>query len=186
MKIAMQHFNVDESDDPMFISMITRIINGAILATDPKEVYLVHIDNWFDNKWLSYSGKFGGMCPSWNAKTTLPPFVPGRVLSEKFFTKLGFQTENFVLTKSEEKLHVFQFSHDNSRRLIKDYSPLGSFFWFSGNSKANERGSLMAYLLGPEGSWLWYAGFIKKGEWGLGKIVGISKEELKEWYWPLR
>jgi hypothetical protein len=41
-----------ERDDAAFLSLAQRIVTGAIAGLQAHEVYLVHIDNWFDHKWL--------------------------------------------------------------------------------------------------------------------------------------
>ena len=47
-----------EHDDIAFLSLVQRIINGAIAAQRMREVFLVHIDNWFDHKWLGWRSSF--------------------------------------------------------------------------------------------------------------------------------
>jgi hypothetical protein len=42
-----------EYDDLGFLSLARRIINGAIVELRMREVFLVHVDNWFDHKWLA-------------------------------------------------------------------------------------------------------------------------------------
>jgi hypothetical protein len=38
------------------LSVVDHIIAALVSRDAPAEVYLVHIDNWFDHKWLTYSG----------------------------------------------------------------------------------------------------------------------------------
>jgi hypothetical protein len=37
-----------EFDDPAFLSLAQRIVNGAVTALAMREVFLVRMDNWFD------------------------------------------------------------------------------------------------------------------------------------------
>ncbi len=43
-----------EDDDVEFLALVQRIVNGALGALDVREVFLVHVDNWFDFKWLGW------------------------------------------------------------------------------------------------------------------------------------
>jgi hypothetical protein len=67
-----------EQDDAAFLTLTQRIVNGVIAILEMREVYLVHVDNWFDHKWL-------GWWSSWEHKELkklyLPPFNPNRVRS---------------------------------------------------------------------------------------------------------
>jgi hypothetical protein len=72
-----------EYDDLAFLELAERIVKGAVAALQVREVYLVHVDNWFDFKWL-------GCWSRWKRKGRLeelrvPPFNPKRVGSEKHF-----------------------------------------------------------------------------------------------------
>ena len=89
-----------EHDDAAFLSLAQRIMNGAIAELRMREVYLVHVDNWFDHKWLGW----------WSRKDEelrVPTFTPNRVLSEKHFV---FKAETSVWERIElqKPLHVRQ------------------------------------------------------------------------------
>ena len=43
-----------QHDDVAFLSLAQRIMNGAIAELGMREVFLVHVDNWFDHKWLGW------------------------------------------------------------------------------------------------------------------------------------
>ena len=67
-----------EYDDVAFLLLAQRIMNGAIAELRMREVFLVHVDNWFDHKWLGW----------WSRKDDelrVPTFTPNRVHSEKHF-----------------------------------------------------------------------------------------------------
>ncbi len=45
------------SDAPQFIELVSRAISGELEARTVRGLFVVRIDNWFDHKWLYYSGK---------------------------------------------------------------------------------------------------------------------------------
>jgi hypothetical protein len=47
-----------EHDDPGFLALTQRIVNGAIAILRVHEVYLVQVDNWFDHKWLGWGSRW--------------------------------------------------------------------------------------------------------------------------------
>jgi hypothetical protein len=65
-----------EHDDVAFLSLVQRIINGAIASFEIRDVFLVHVDTWFDYKWLGWWSRREG-------DLRVPPFTPRRVRSEK-------------------------------------------------------------------------------------------------------
>jgi hypothetical protein len=69
----------DELDDAGFLSVVQRIINGAAAELRVHEVFIVHIDNWFDHKWLGWRTRRG------DTELRIPMFSPGRVRSEGRF-----------------------------------------------------------------------------------------------------
>src|SRR6266852_6141254 len=93
-----------ELDDVAFLSLVQRIVNGAISSLQVREVYLVHIDNWFDHKWL-------GWWSSWKHKELkvlyVPPFNPNRVRSQKHFLWDG-NSSRWTLTGQGKNLHLRQ------------------------------------------------------------------------------
>ena len=48
---------VRETDDPRFVELMNAVLKGTIDSSSPHEVWIVQIDNWFDQKWLRFSGK---------------------------------------------------------------------------------------------------------------------------------
>ena len=87
-----------EYDDLGFLSLARRIINGAIVELRMREVFLVHVDNWFDHKWLGW----------WSRKEEelrVPTFTPNRVRSEKHFVWKA-ETSARESVGLEKPLHV--------------------------------------------------------------------------------
>ena len=47
---------VGETDDPYFIVLLNSLVNGLVNSETPDGIWIIHIDNWFDHKWLRFSG----------------------------------------------------------------------------------------------------------------------------------
>ena len=89
-----QKIKTQEDDAPDFIEIVSKIMVAMIFDYDIAEVVYVKIKNWFDHKWLNYSGKsvvrFDGGLRIGSAlenvcseKITIPPFNPNRVIYSK-------------------------------------------------------------------------------------------------------
>ena len=94
------HTQQEPRDDPGFLATVDRVIASLVLRDRSEEVYVVHIDNWFDHKWLRYSGygavPFHGGLSIHTAKEeqyrdqfTFPPFTPNRVVAQYLFCRVG-------------------------------------------------------------------------------------------------
>ncbi len=83
------------TDDNDFIDLLNSLLNGLLVQQAPEQLWVVQIDNWFDHKWLRYSGNgsTGSKFPVdwtsplmdrfdcvkaefWQDKLTFPPFAP--------------------------------------------------------------------------------------------------------------
>ena len=57
--------------------------------------------------------------------------------------------------------------------------PEAALIWYSGNSKANGRGTIMCYTPIETGKyWGWYAQWILNSQWQVSERVGIHEAEL--------
>src|SRR5260370_1315284 len=87
----------DPTDDPEFIEIIERIAVHLFKQVGHDEVFLIEIKNWFDHKWLKFSGigrvpfrHVLGSQPQvaldefFQQKITFPPFTPNRVLRQQW------------------------------------------------------------------------------------------------------
>jgi hypothetical protein len=168
-----------ETDDKLFIELCSRIINDLGNLHKPINYYVVHIKNWFDSKWLEFSGKSIGALGVWNSRLTIPPFVPNRVLSERLFKRVeenGLYQEH----KLTKKLHPWQCTSENENRFIDREFPESGFYWYSSKTKQNSKGSMMAYM--PFGNEMatFYVGFdLINNVWKPTKLVGITEHELQ-------
>lgn len=161
-------------DDAAFLALAQRIVNGAIATLELREVYLVHVDNWFDHKWL-------GWWSIWQHKELrqlyVPPFNPNRVRSQKHF--LGdAKSSRWTLTGQGKPLHRRQPGRRSSyAQRLEQFSKSGAFIWYSGNTITNRAGSMMLYLSGAEG-YAWYASFRKDEDWNIADEFRITRREL--------
>jgi hypothetical protein len=158
-----------EHDDVAFLSLVQRIVNGAIVSLQALEVYLVHVDNWFDWKWLGWRSRSG-------QELNVPPFDPNRVHSEKRFI---WDTEHSQWLSADlfRPLHLRQPGRSGSAQPLGRFSRSAAFIWYSGNSVTNKAGSLMLYLSGAEG-YAWYAWFRRDAHWKAEGVRHITRREL--------
>lgn len=186
------------SDDNDFVALIDLIVNGLLTRKPPDQVWVIHIDNWFDHKWLRYSGN--GSKANWmfagvpvsdfisnrldsvkaefsQTKVTFPPFSPGRVIGQWSFLRTGDNYVEFPLPAIPHDTRKMR-SETNLHRHIEDFSKSACFVWYSGNTLANGRGSLMVY--GNQGCEVscWFAAFQRDRAWTLKLTKGIAREEI--------
>ncbi len=186
-----QKIKSEEKDSPEFINILNVIMNSIVKEYLVKEVVYVRINNWFDHKWLNYSGNavvpfdFGGLkCfphnealqSVWRDKISIPPFNPNRVISSKFF--IIQETGNLKIFK---KIHKHRHSNDNIHNRIENYTSDGLVIWFSSNSELLQKGCLMAYRVQDEQVYTWYATLENRDGWKITKTKGIPTNELKKY-----
>lgn len=73
------------SDDPQFVGLLTRIISKLVNASFPEQIFVMKIDNWFDHKWLNFSG-IGSVGFFWGMNapdTALDEFRQDKVTSRR-------------------------------------------------------------------------------------------------------
>lgn len=176
-----------EGDSVDFIQILEELVNRLITRDDIAEIKLVKIKNWFDHKWLKYSGKgivhfTETLHPDrialksfWRDKITVPPFTPNRVISEIRYHRK--QTRNKMFEKG---LHDWQRSTDNENNLITKQSDNGLFIWYSSGTEKNQQGSIMGYRVDNDHVDTWYISVENKNGWIVTKTKGINKEELTD------
>jgi hypothetical protein len=159
-----------EHDDAEFLTLAQRITNGAIAALQVREAYLVHIDNWFDFKWLRWRR-------TRENELRVPPFSPNRVLSEKHFA-WDVQESAWVSIGLQKPLNYWQAGGSWHAMSIDRLAERATFIWYSGNTTTNKVGSLMLYLSGA-GGYAWYASFRKDEHWSVVDECEITRRELE-------
>ncbi|MCH8829127.1 MAG: hypothetical protein IID45_06070 [Planctomycetes bacterium] len=161
-------------DDAEFLSLAQRIVNGAISVLRIREVYLVHIDNWFDHKWLGWWSSFEHKAPK---ELYVPPFNPNRVCSQKHFT-WDEGSSRWTPTDRGVLLHPRQPGRRASfRRRLDSVSKSAAFVWYSGNTVINSAGNVMMYVSEMEG-YAWYASLRKEDRWVFNDESQITRREL--------
>jgi hypothetical protein len=174
-----------EYDDVAFLSLVQRIVNGALITLQAGEVYLVHIDNWFDWKWLYWRSRRGKeLLPPFDrskeghfdTELCVPMFDPNRVRSEKHFIWEENRSQ-WTAVDHPKPLHVRQPGRPSLARPLERFSKSAAFIWYSGNTVTNRAGSLMLYLSGADG-YAWYASFTKKEHWKVEGERRIARREL--------
>ena len=62
------------ADDPQFIELVSRAVAGELDAKTVHGLFVIRIDNWFDHKWLNFSGigrvAFGQYMGTWFDRDT--------------------------------------------------------------------------------------------------------------------
>ncbi len=185
-----QKIKAEEGDNSNFIDLVNGIMEAIIFQYSVKEIVYVKIKNWFDHKWLNYSGKtvvpfdFGGLETqsevalknTWRDKISIPPFNPNRVIYSKFLIK-----QNTGNQKIKKAIHQFRSSNDNIHNRIEDYTSDGLILWFSSNTETNQKGSIMAYRVQENQVYTWYATVENRDKWKIMKTKGIRLDELKSY-----
>jgi hypothetical protein len=184
------------TDDNHFVGLLNALLNALVTQQEPQQLWVIQVDNWFDHKWLRYSGsgtvaskfpvdwtssfmdRFASVKEQfWRDKLTLPPFVPERVAAQWSFrhTESGYiEVPLAKLPHSDSKRR----SHSNLNRRVEDFVRSASFVWYSGNTLKNGRGSAMVYSIGPDKPICWFAAFGRKSDWVLERTKGIDREQV--------
>ncbi len=183
----MIEIKFDNTDAKGFKVIVATIVSNLIKTFDPDEISIVRIKNWFDHKWLNYSGKQilkydtkphpgipFALEPYWNKEITVPPFNLNRVLSESVHRIKGISNVLF-----EEVLHKFQWSTENRNNLISRRTNNGLCIWISSNSETNKQGSLMVYQIKDSEIQSWYASIQESNGWKVNKTKGIDKNQIQ-------
>ncbi|MEM8883637.1 MAG: hypothetical protein AAGD14_06205 [Planctomycetota bacterium] len=166
-------------DAPGFVDFAERVVCGIVERDRPPRVYVVHIDRFFDWKWLRFRGKRVGAVGYWGVRENLgiPPFVPTRVLQQECFvlSSDGGSYESI----NADPLHVRIESAENIKRKVSRIAPDSALFWYSGKSQSTGTGALMGYVPGPEEPWTWYASFRADPTWEIAKAMDVTPDQLR-------
>jgi hypothetical protein len=178
------------TDDPRFLELAKHLIVQLVTQSLPDKIFVIKVDNWFDHKWLRFSGIgsvgfFWGMNAPDTAldefsqdKITFPPFNPKRVVGEWYF--LRDASGEYLPSFGAPYVHQRKLapSAENLHKRVTDFAESAIFIWLSSNTKSNRRGSMMVYEVAGSEVHTWYAGFAKKENWGILHTKGISREEV--------
>ena len=168
-----------EDDDPKFVELASRILNGAVNSSTPAEIYIVRIDGWFDHKWEFFAAVIGLQLGVWRWDSLrLPPFNPNRVKEQRYF-RLNEQGNSGYSLQDAPALHINQSSSDNLKKRLNDIVDSALFFWYGSGTNKFDRSSMMVYSIQGQQESAWYASFLKNIEWKVNKTKGISRRELE-------
>jgi hypothetical protein len=182
-----------ETDDPQFITLLNSLVHGLLKAATPQELWIIQIDNWFDHKWLRFSGigtvdfKFPGFMNRYDGaldefyqdKLTFPPFTPNRVLGQWSFARVEdhyVEVALRALPHPSEK----QPSEANLHRRVDAFSRSACFVWYSAKTVANGRASVMVYSVAGDQVEAWFAAFDREQAWKLHATKGASREDVQQ------
>jgi hypothetical protein len=169
-----------EFDDPDFVALVSAFVSHYAELYAHTFVKVIHIDNWFGERWLGFAGKFQGIAGmrnlSLHMRLPAPPFRPSRVISCYDFDRTA--DKMYTRTKGDfSNIHA----EKNGGDVWHLYRP-GLYCWYSGNTRANTTASLMIYDVTSVGNKrvgydAWYVMFDKNEEWGFTKCRNVSPEE---------
>jgi hypothetical protein len=188
---------VGETDDPYFIELANRVVVGVLVPDEPENVWIIQIDNWFDHKWLKFSGN-GALAAPWRTgvsnrfmdrfdtvkvesyqeKVTFPPFTPNRVLGQWSYQRVGSEYSEFPSPRLPHQTSR-QHSEMNLRNRIQDFSRSALFVWYSSNTVATGRGSMMLYKVFCDAVECWFISFKRALEWKVVATKGISQSAVQ-------
>ena len=151
----------NENDDEHFIALVDSFVRAYAAENSATHVALIHIDNWFGERWLGFAGKFRGVASIRQRKGKLgingalslaiPPFRPTRVQSYAGFT---FNEDGTRPPSAFGPIHR-EKNGGWTQRLWAN----GLYVWYSGKTATNTNGSLMVYELNGDGQNAWYLQF---------------------------
>ena len=172
----MIHLNIGKLDNPEFISKVENVIKNQSRNSLPKEFYIIKIDNWFDYKWLNFSGTILHEVSVWNSdQVSIPPFHPNRVLDIIHYIN---QDGTFEKTENNFALHIHQQSSDNLRRKMSDICQDGLFVWYSDNTELNGIGSVMIYKVNDNECYGFYTSLDRNKNWNPIKTKGVNMNNM--------
>ena len=168
--------SVDDQDDFGFAFIARNIAINVWERSGAPALRIVKIDSWFGPRWHQFAEKVLGLAGVHGVRPLpVPPFNPNRVQSCWTFRSRGYEP-----TGKRPTLHAWINSESNFRRYFSDISPDAPAVWFSGNTRANGRGSIMVYARERLDTYAWYAGWLKTNDtWLPTQLRAISPSELR-------
>lgn len=178
LAMCLIELNSIEIDDPGFVKVVSIFVNQSVDVSKCSIARVIHIDNWFGDRWLGFWGKVFGAAGMRNRRIDgcvmpSPPFKPSRVVSAREFHRKE-DGRYVVVSESISGPHVDK-PGDAFRSLIRP----GIYAWYSGNTKSNSHGSLMICEVTREGSTGFYIGFERFEAWRPTKARNISLMECE-------
>ena len=177
------------TDDPRFVELVKHVISQLVGEEFPEQIFVMKIDNWFDHKWLNFSGigsvRFDDFRLEIDTaldefsqdKVTFPPFTPNRVIGEYYF--LRNERGEFLPSLKAPFVHERKLAHssENLHKRVTDFATSALFLWVSSNTKYNHRGSLMVYEVKGPKVHTWYMGLSNEDKWKITQTRGIARDQ---------
>lgn len=173
----------NELDDPAFIGLLGSFVNAYAQSSSATRIYLIHIDNWFGERWLGFAGKFRGIAGIRQRRGKLsvdrtpslaiPPFRPSRVQAYAGFSV----AEDGTISK----LSAYPLHREKNGGCIHTLFGDGLYAWYSGNTAHNTTGCLMVYELNSGGQDAWYLNFSTdaSGKWDVASCRNTQLAECR-------
>jgi len=182
-----------EVDDAVvFVEAVLAAIGSVSADLRPERVHLVRVKNWFDSKWLWFSGVGRALSDGLSTEhpdteveefrqeeVTFPPFAPGRILSESLWLRSGQTYERPLDFRPIHEKERRQ-SARNLQRRIRDAGDSALYLWYSSNTGLNGQGSVMAYSVLDGRVVGWYIALVERPHrWAVAKISGSVSPDLR-------
>ena len=167
---------IAQKDDLAFVGAVEKLLQSLLLKKNPETVVVVKIDNWFDHKWLNFTGKSWGVIARWNSDLVVPPFNPNRVMEQLTYQRIGDQYKPIDMPA----LHKRCPSEENQHRKLRHMFSSALLIWWSGNTLVNAHGSIMVYDLTREEHDAWFVSMIRKDQWQIQNTEVISPNEVHQ------
>lgn len=180
-----------DGDDRRFLGIVGRSVDA--ICEDVRDLWIVRVDNWFDHKWLRFSGKgrvpFDGASSShpgvaldefFQDQLTFPPFSPRRILQQNCWTSAEPSASTSLIHR-----RVLQHSATNLHRRVSDFSDSMVAIWFSSRTEDNRQGSVMQYTSQNGTLDAWYVSFrLQHSSWQVLRTKGIARERAEAFIIP--
>ncbi len=185
-------------DDAAFLDGFCGLASDVVRSGQPREVFLIRIDNWFDVKWFGFGGKakvtIDTGVPSvgsevrafWKTRSdvTFPPFVPNRILAQAHYR---YEDGSLVLSEDDARFVYSgerQRSGKNLQKRVLDHSPSAVYFWFSSKSALNGRANAMHYHAKEGKLGAWYVSFARDGAWRVDRSRNMDMDVIRRHFRP--
>jgi hypothetical protein len=168
-----------DTDAAHFIARVDGIMTGSIRGLELPSVWIVRIDNFFDDRWFQFTGKvLGALGLARRDPLHVPPFHPHRVVSERFFAS---ENGHYVEAPPPARLHISQHSEDNFKkdRRLSSFGGRAAFLWYSSASLVNGNAAAMSYVVDGENAFAWYATFSASADWRATHTVATDVAQLE-------
>ena len=153
-----------DGDDPAFLETVQRALTHFVRAHAPDDVFLVRIDRWFGDDLLPTVTRDG--------TTRLAAFRAEHVISEARYEK--DETGAYPEAPLQRPIHPPRDAVKTAQH-AETLTESGLFFWFSGESAATRRGSIMLLELREGARGLACIQFGKNGSWRISRVEGLDR-----------